>query len=188
MVDCIWKLRCHCIQIMHSDIYSASLIGTFILLPKYKWIYLQCCFYILNKSKPTCSAFKSSLCLSIYYSAMHTTVVIHSESPFASVAQQWYGQASADKAGGRQRPNSLFYTLWLTMGGFICTSSSWLSVISSSLQCCWARTASQMIESYQFRCHFAEPKKRKGQNRPLALSNTPYQNILKWLWTDSWTH
>ena len=24
--DCIWKLRCHCIQIMHSDIYSVYLV------------------------------------------------------------------------------------------------------------------------------------------------------------------
>ena len=22
--DCIWKLRCHCIQILHSDIYSGG--------------------------------------------------------------------------------------------------------------------------------------------------------------------
>ena len=37
---------------------------------------------------------------------------------------------------------------------------SWLSVTSSSSQCCWTRMASQMIECYQFRCHFAEPQKR----------------------------
>ena len=43
---------------------------------------------------------------------------------------------------------------------FICTSPSWLSVTSSSSQCCWNRKASQMIECYQFRCHFAEPQKR----------------------------
>ena len=27
-------------------------------------------------------------------------------------------------------------------------------------QCCWTRMASQMIECYQFRCHFTEPQKR----------------------------
>ena len=47
-----------------------------------------------------------------------------------------------------------------TLGGFICTSPSWLSVTSSSSQCGWTRMASQMIECYQFRCHFAEPQKR----------------------------
>ena len=41
--------------------------------------------------------------------------------------------------------------------------------------------ASQMIECYQSRCHFAEPQKRWDQNRPLVvLDNTPYQNILNW--------
>ena len=43
--------------------------------------------------------------------------------------------------------------------GLICTSPSWLSVTSSSSQCCWTRMASQMIECYQFRCHFAESQK-----------------------------
>ena len=47
--------------------------------------------------------------------------------------------------------------------------------------------ASQMIEGYQFRCHFTEPQKRQDQNRSVILSNTPSQNILNWLWTDSWT-
>ena len=47
--------------------------------------------------------------------------------------------------------------------------------------------ASQMIECYQFRCRFAEPEKRKDQNRSLLLGDTPYQNIFNWLWTDSWT-
>ena len=47
-----------------------------------------------------------------------------------------------------------------TLEGFICTSPSWLSVTSSSSQCCWTRMASQMIEFHQFRCHFAEPQKR----------------------------
>ena len=53
-------------------------------------------------------------------------------------------------------------SLWCatTLGGFICTSPSWLSVTSSSSQCCWARMASQIIEFYLFRCHFAEPQKR----------------------------
>ena len=57
-------------------------------------------------------------------------------------------------------------TLWLNseannvaktiLRGFICTSLSWLSVTSSCSQCCWTRMASQMIECYQFRCHFVE--------------------------------
>ena len=46
------------------------------------------------------------------------------------------------------------------MGGFICTPLSWLSVTRSSSQCSWTRMASQMIECYQLRCHFAEPQKR----------------------------
>ena len=33
--------------------------------------------------------------------------------------------------------------------------------------------ASQMIEFYQFRCHFVETQKRENQNRPLVLGNTP---------------
>ena len=45
------------------------------------------------------------------------------------------------------------------MGGFICTSPSWLSITSSSCQYCWTRMASQMIECYQFRCHLAESKR-----------------------------
>ena len=50
------------------------------------------------------------------------------------------------------------FSKWSTQskGGFICTSPSWLSVTSSSSQCCWTR----MIECYQFRWHFAEPQKR----------------------------
>ena len=47
-----------------------------------------------------------------------------------------------------------------SLGGFICTSLSWLSLTSSSSRCCWTRMASQMIECYQFRCHFAEPQNR----------------------------
>ena len=47
-----------------------------------------------------------------------------------------------------------------TKGVFICTSPSWLSVTNSSSQCCWTRMASQMIECYQLRCHYAEPQKR----------------------------
>ena len=43
------------------------------------------------------------------------------------------------------------------MGGFICTSPSWLSVTSSSSKCCWFRMACQRIECYQFRCHFTGP-------------------------------
>ena len=31
--------------------------------------------------------------------------------------------------------------------------------------------ASQMIEFYQFRCHFVETQKRENQNRPLNLCN-----------------
>ena len=47
----------------------------------------------------------------------------------------------------------------LTRGGFIYTSRSWLSVTSSSFQCCWTRMVCQTIERYQLRCHFAEPQK-----------------------------
>ena len=47
----------------------------------------------------------------------------------------------------------------LKIGGFTCTSPSWFSVTSYSSQCCWTRMASQMIECYQFRCHFTEPQK-----------------------------
>ena len=43
--------------------------------------------------------------------------------------------------------------------------------------------ASQMIECYQLRCHPTEPQKRLDQNRSFVLGNTPYQNILNWLWT-----
>ena len=51
--------------------------------------------------------------------------------------------------------------LWqISMGGFICTSPSWLSVTSSSSQCFWIRMAFQMIECYFFRCHFSKPQKR----------------------------
>ena len=46
-----------------------------------------------------------------------------------------------------------------TEEGFICTSPSWLSVTSSSSQCCWTRMTSQTIECYQFWCHFAESQK-----------------------------
>ena len=60
--------------------------------------------------------------------------------------------------------SSLFQT-WKTQtscvsGGFICNSSSWLSVASSSSQCCWTIMAFQMIECYQFRCLFDKPQKR----------------------------
>ena len=52
------------------------------------------------------------------------------------------------------------HVTYLVLGGFICTSLSWLSVTSCSSHCCWTRVASQMIECYWFRCHFAEPQKR----------------------------
>ena len=72
--------------------------------------------YLTKVNQPV--ALSKALSASVYTTVqLHTTVVIHSESPFASVAQQWSGQASADKAGRRQRPNSLFYTLWLTTKG-----------------------------------------------------------------------
>ena len=58
-------------------------------------------------------------------------------------------------------------------GVFISTSLSWLLVPGSSSQCCRTRMASQMIECYQFGCHFDEPKMRQDQNRSLVLSNTP---------------
>ena len=63
-----------------------------------------------------------------------------------------------------------------TWGGFICTSPSWLSVTSSSSQCCWTRMASQMIECYQFRCHFAE-----SQEMACYLKREVQQN-------DIWTY
>ena len=45
---------------------------------------------------------------------------------------------------------------------------------------------SQVIECYQFSCQFAVhiSKVIRAKNMPLILSNTPYQNSLKWLWTD----
>ena len=50
---------------------------------------------------------------------------------------------------------------WIeTFGGFICICLSWLSVISSSFQCCGTRMTPQMIEFYQFRCRSNEPLKR----------------------------
>ena len=36
--------------------------------------------------------------------------------------------------------------------------------------------------------HFAEPQKRYYQKMPPVLCNNPYQNILNWLWNDSWTN
>ena len=82
--------------------------------------------------------------------------------------------------------------------GFICTFFLliFLSIIlqsskfnySSSTQCFWTRMADQIIESYQFKCNFAEPKKSLNQKIPLILSNRPYQNILKWLWNDLWAN
>ena len=78
-------------------------------------------------------------------------------------------------------PHIMLSPGWKVLGGFICISPSWHSVTSSSSQCCWTRMASQIIECYQFRCHFAEPQKRYDQNR------SPYQNI-NWLWNDSWTN
>ena len=43
---------------------------------------------------------------------------------------------------------------------------------------------SQMIEIYQFSRLFAVSQKRWGQKITLILSNTRYQNSLKWLWND----
>ena len=43
---------------------------------------------------------------------------------------------------------------------FICTSPRWLWSTSSSSQCRWTRMPAQMIECYQFNCHFAVPQKR----------------------------
>ena len=37
--DCIQKLRCHCIQIMHSDIYSVTFTTTEIISPHYAQVY-----------------------------------------------------------------------------------------------------------------------------------------------------
>ena len=72
------------------------------------------------------------------------------------------------------------------LGGFICTSLSWLSVTSSSSQCGWTRMASQMIECYQFRCHFAESQKmacylkREAYSGPISFE--VQQNDI---WTDN---
>ena len=42
----------------------------------------------------------------------------------------------------------------------------------------------QIIECYQFSCHFAVTQKRKEQKMALLLSNKPYQNNPKGLWND----
>ena len=68
----------------------------------------------------------------------------------------------------------------LFLNYFYFTSSSWLSITSSSSQCCWTRMASQVIECYQFRCHFTEPQKWKDRDRSLVLSKI-YSKIF---WAD----
>ena len=83
---------------------------------------------------------------------------------------------------------------YYTVRGFIFTSPSWLSVTSFSSQCCWTRMASQMIECYQFRCHFAESQEIACylKTRGLFWSylfwgsakwhlNLLVQNVLNWL-------
>ena len=40
------------------------------------------------------------------------------------------------------------------------SSVCWLSLTSSSFQCCWTRMSSQMIEYYQFKCHITALQKR----------------------------
>ena len=81
-----------------------------------------------------------------------------------SIRSRLSGKAKALEHRKRKMDRNATYLKWQasssSMGGFICTSPSWLSGTSSSSQCCWTRMASQMIEFYQFRCHFAEPQKR----------------------------
>ena len=97
-------------------------------------------------------------------------IAVFSSPTAAFSTTQWFNSSWEKKYFFQCLANSLkmtnFQTLETftfsnsTLGGFICTSPSWLSVTSSSSQCCWIRITSQMIECYQFRCHFAEPKKR----------------------------
>ena len=72
------------------------------------------------------------------------------------------------------------------LGSFICTFPSWLSVTSSSSQCCWTRMASQMIECYQFKYHFAEFQKMvcylNGETYSGPIS---FEVQLNDIWTDN---
>ena len=73
-----------------------------------------------------------------------------------------------------------------TLGGFICISPSWLSVTSSSCQCCWTRMTSQMIECYQFRCHFVESHEMACYLKWETYSG-PISFEVQWndIWTDN---
>jgi hypothetical protein len=80
-----------------------------------------------------------------------------------------------------------------TLEGFICTSPSWLSVTSSSFQCCWTRMVYQLIECYQFRCHFTESQKMacylkwEAYSGPISFEvqwNVIWPYFLRIFWTD----
>ena len=58
-------------------------------------------------------------------------------------------------------------------------------LFSLIFQRCWTRMAApQMIECYQLSFRWT----RSRDKMPLILSQATYQNILNWLWNDSWTN